>query len=595
MGAARERKGCVNVAHKPTAEQDFIYAEWCKATESAAVRAYAGTGKTTTAGDMLRLTAQELMLYITFNKQAQLEADGRFGRVAKCRTMNSLAWDYRFRSRCYPPKGTPRLRGRDQAKVMRIIGAQRLAERVLAPEQLAPLVMRTLRNYSYSADETILARHVPKKLNNFTREDLAVLQEVIPPIARRMWTSDIISPAGVLPFCQDFLVKMWALTRPRLPFDRIIIDEAQDTNPCFAAVMDAQRHAMRWYIGDGYQQLYAFRGAVSALDRFDVDVDLHLTQSFRFGPAVASEANVWLRLLGAPAPLIGTPGIPSVIGAFPHPDAILCRTNAEAILQVMDQLEAGRRVAVAGGVSELKNLTLGARDLQNGKPAEHPDLYGFTTWGQVQDFVDSDDPDAEDLQVFVRLVDKHSPDGLLAILEQVVDKPENADVVVSTIHKAKGLEYDRIRIGEDFNAPKPGSLLSPETGRLTYVGVTRAKLGLDESALKGLHEWVAEGGRCGTAEEPIEPAAWPAAGLAPVPAPPVAAPAVIAAPVAAAARPRLAAVPGTGRVRPANVPANFTDHCSLCGFDFKKWQTRQTCKVQGACLDRQAKLAAAAS
>lgn len=63
------------------------------------------------------------------------------------------------------------------------------------------------------------------------------------------------------------------------------------------------------------------------------------------------------------------------------------------------------------------------------------------------------------------------------------------DVTVSTAHKAKGLEWGRVRIGDDFWAPKRDevtgevTMVSPEELRLNYVAVTRAEKELDLGSL----------------------------------------------------------------------------------------------------------------
>ncbi|MFI6368837.1 UvrD-helicase domain-containing protein [Nocardia sp. NPDC050630] len=63
------------------------------------------------------------------------------------------------------------------------------------------------------------------------------------------------------------------------------------------------------------------------------------------------------------------------------------------------------------------------------------------------------------------------------------------DVIVSTAHKAKGLEWDQVRIGDDFKGPKrhpsTGELILPsaEELRLAYVAVTRARRVLDPGSL----------------------------------------------------------------------------------------------------------------
>jgi hypothetical protein len=91
---------------------------------------------------------------------------------------------------------------------------------------------------------------------------------------------------------------------------------------------------------------------------------LALSQSFRFGPDLAAEANRWLALADAPIRLTGTPAVSTEIGPVHHPDAILCRTNVGAMSHVMALIAAGYRVALAGGGDALRNLALAARDLE---------------------------------------------------------------------------------------------------------------------------------------------------------------------------------------------------------------------------------------
>ena len=58
----------------------------------------------------------------------------------------------------------------------------------------------------------------------------------------------------------------------------------------------------------------------------------------------------------------------------------------------------------------------------------------------------------------------------------------SAAVQVLTLHGAKGLEWDRVRIHNDFKPSKDGTISKAEA-MLAYVAVTRAKLALDAAAL----------------------------------------------------------------------------------------------------------------
>lgn len=102
------------------------------------------------------------------------------------------------------------------------------------------------------------------------------------------------------------------------------------------------------------------------------------------------EANRWLRIPGAPIRLTGTDAVPTELGTVLRPDAVLCRTNAGAMAEVMDLLAAGHRVGLVGEGESLRALALAARDLKEGRCTFHPELVLFTSWGDPQDYAAGD-------------------------------------------------------------------------------------------------------------------------------------------------------------------------------------------------------------
>ncbi|MFE4917269.1 DNA helicase, partial [Streptomyces sp. NPDC056652] len=126
--------------------------------------------------------------------------------------------------------------------------------------------------------------------------------------------------------------------------------------------------------------IYHWRGAKDVMTGFD-GTQLALSQSFRFGPQLAEEANRWLTIADAPIRLTGTTTVPTELGPLARPDAVLCRTNVGAMAQVMELLETGYRVALVGGGDSLRALALAAHDLKEGRRTTHPELVLFTSWG----------------------------------------------------------------------------------------------------------------------------------------------------------------------------------------------------------------------
>lgn len=166
-------------------------------------------------------------------------------------------------------------------------------------------------------------------------------------------------------------------------------------------------------VGDSVQAIYDWRGAKDVMTGFD-GTQLALSQSFRFGPRLADEANRWLAIADAPLRLTGTETVPTELGPLTRPDAVLCRTNVGAMAQVMELLATTRyRVALVGGGASLRALALAAHDLKKGRRTTHPELVLFPSWGELQDYA-AHDPAGRDLQPLVDLVDAHGTDAILS-------------------------------------------------------------------------------------------------------------------------------------------------------------------------------------
>ena len=95
--------------------------------------------------------------------------------------------------------------------------------------------------------------------------------------------------------------------------------------------------------------------------------------------------------------------------------------------------------------------------------------------------------EGSDLKTLVKLVDDHGTNVLSQAVNSLTSI-DNADYVISTAHKAKGLEWGRVQLDDDFyydvttNAVK----ISPEELRLLYVACTRAQSNLDIHHIKDL-------------------------------------------------------------------------------------------------------------
>lgn len=70
----------------------------------------------------------------------------------------------------------------------------------------------------------------------------------------------------------------------------------------------------------------------------------------------------------------------------------------------------------------------------------------------MQDYA-AHDPAGRDLQPLVDLVGTQGTDAILAAVAQVAPESQ-AEVIVSTTHRAKGREWARVRIADHFTRPQ---------------------------------------------------------------------------------------------------------------------------------------------
>lgn len=459
------------------------------------VEAGAGSGKTTTLNYMAEqmLTAGRVRrgLYVGFNKVTATEAKEKFPRAFDCRTGHSLAYASHGRPlRHKLPSERPAQNVWEVARILKlsplVVDGNGGPSRVVSAERLGWAARETVDRFARSADPDLTARHVGRDAlpDGIDRRqyEAAVLDA-----ARRAW-ADMASTQGRLRMPHDIYRKLWALSRPQLRVDVVMLDEAQDTAPVMADVVLSQQ-CQQVAVGDSNQQLYAWAGAVDALAKWGDAKRLYLTQSWRFGHAVAEEANKWLSLLPTGLEIVGNPGLDSeLVKLGSEARAVLCRTNVGAVTEVMSGLAARKRVALVGGGREIESVARAAIALMSGRRTNHPEFCIFENWDEVRRAASGDEGD-QTLKTFVHMMDSLGPEAVIEAMRELDDE-KRADLIVSTGHKAKGREWGSVRIAEDF-APKktpeegdPASMLvQPVDAMLAYVAVTRAKLQLDRGPL----------------------------------------------------------------------------------------------------------------
>lgn len=444
------------------------------------ISARAGAGKTSTLKAIAEAMPDRKGLYIAFNKLIADEADREFPRAVMCKTAHSLA----YRVKGVPFQKAGRLKGKLNGRLV----AEKLGltdTGIFSAAALGYFLIGFVNRFCHSADDELKLDHAPWgdfKVKVQEGEDFKAVRRKffsdLLPYAVRLW-SCLIRDDGDLPITHDVYLKLWALDKPALRFDYILVDEAQDLNGVLLGLLKHQQ-AQIIYVGDHYQQIYSWRGAVNAMAQVQGVAECEITQSFRFGSSIANAAvEVLKHQLGESVVVRGFDKVSSRLAMINSPDAILCRTNREVIAQLIKWLPTNRRIAVCGGVGELLMLLYGVSDLMQGKKTDVAELAGFQDWDEVLEH--SKTEAGQEFAVLVGLVQKYSVSHLIRVLNEVKYNREfDADLVISTGHKSKGREWDSVVLAEDFKSPEEKGWTN-EDANLLYVAVTRAKLLLDVS------------------------------------------------------------------------------------------------------------------
>lgn len=471
----------------PTPEQQAIV-DAVASGSNLKIKAYAGAGKTSTLRLVARRLAHQRGTYLAFNRQIAEHARRGFPPNVATGTVHSLAYrsapsflTARVGLPVEPPHELAARYGLGPVEIPLVTGKS--VE--LTPFELGRMIEDGLGRFCRSADVAPLPLHIPVDEKIDVRA-ASWLREGLAPYITRLW-GESTDPRGRSAIIPDVYLKAWAQSNPRIDADFILFDEAQDSDGVMLWLLDRQRHAQIVYVGDPYQQIYEWRGAINAMAQIAAP-EQALTESFRFGPTFAALASRLLGMLGETTPVRGQNTIGSIMvedpSIAPPVDAILCRKNVSAIWHLAAGIEAGHRPSIRMSAGEIVAYADGADMLLAGLRPFKPAAFSlFETRKEAQSFARS--AAGADLLPMVRIVDELGTDYLRSLAKRLTPEAA-AHYVISTVHRAKGLEWKRVRVVNDFLFKYVDGRLSLDDDelRLLYVAFTRAQHVLDVSGLR---------------------------------------------------------------------------------------------------------------
>jgi superfamily I DNA/RNA helicase len=158
-------------------------------------------------------------------------------------------------------------------------------------------------------------------------------------------------------------------------------------------------------------------------------------------------------------------------------DAILCRTNAGAAACILEKANAGISFRASIDMKDIKDVLSAIKMLHmDANHTHHLTPVGVKTFNDLRNMSDAGVlSDAFKFVLNMYITSGYSvTKARIDAIASVAKTKDGEGVLITTVHKVKGEEYDSVELYSDFSL-HGSSKWTPEEGRILYVAVTRAK------------------------------------------------------------------------------------------------------------------------
>ena len=468
-----------------TTEQEAIWNAIENTNDDIVVGAGAGTGKTFTIVEASgRLPTYLKRGFLCFNKSIQTELQERLPEGVEAKTFHALGFGAFFKQGIKPKV--------NKWKVKNIIDEMpALGRDFKSVSQLVKLVSLVKGSMIDCTNEDAIRNIIDYydiKFQTTLDEDLSVanicnILDECKSDTRQIDFDDMIW----MPLVLD-----WAWPQ----FDVLFVDEAQDFNEMQRElIVRCTKNGRCIIVGDKNQAIYGFRGADSnsmtifseRLEKMGKTVKYFpMTLTWRCPKSVVAEANRYVKEFNC----LDTAEDGAVhVNSHFNPqknDIVLCRYNAPLVSAFYEMLTQGKSAYVLGRdmhkglITAIHNITK-----KEGMPtSEFVELAEthFNTQKQrllkakKQNQANNLEDKQKCIMIFASRAD--TVRGIIAEIKRVFNGNQKGDIMLSTVHKAKGLEADNVYILATERMPHPKATNMQEERNICYVAITRAKKNL---------------------------------------------------------------------------------------------------------------------
>lgn len=472
------------------------------------INAVAGSGKTTTLLEYAKNSHLKI-LYLAYNKSLQVEIQEKLKNYKLSNmfvsTIHSLAYN---KIAAYQYNLTQDLKIAILEKV--ICGYEQITHQKQyypTPEYLT--LLKDLVNFYCNSSLIALDK---KLLNTYKKQsdlDAKILELLNNDKKVLGHLKHILSSMKnkIIDATHDFYLKMFFLNKKacsNLGFDLILVDEAQDISDVMIGIVEEQQ-CDRIYVGDSFQQIYSFRYATNALNKIDLP-RYDLTKSFRFSNDFAkvlkTDLNKLYEIKSSYKLKISGMDTKTLIGQdnidMKKPVCIIARTTFGLVQKIVHFIHDDYKIYFEGGYGSYSFMNQTVYSIFYLKQKKNDKI----TIDEIKDFESiydleqfAKDTKNQDYLNVIKFINAYG-DNIFEINKKIKTKLVNdksqADIIFTTTHKAKGLEYDQVIMADDFitkkdlfNTKNPLTYTRAiEELNIYYVAATRAKKAIELANLE---------------------------------------------------------------------------------------------------------------
>jgi len=485
------------MAIQPSKYQQAIY-KWIKeGSGNIVVQAVAGSGKTFTIIEAAKLLPRHNRnLFVAFNRAIADELKKKLPSHVSASTLHGMGYAIIINNSDVKPK----VDGGKTTKIINEVVDNYIDEGIISSRskwekrgmlrKIITKIKNLLLDYKDfdKLEEVRMRFNIEEKINK--KEDIKLIEEVLDKCRKERDTIDF----------DDMLWLPVVEKMTATKYDWVFADECQDISMVQIELIKlvTNKKTRIIFVGDRKQSIYAFRGAdVGAMDRIEKEfnaVTMPLSICYRCPQSHIRLAKEFVPQIEAwdknREGQVNDIKFDEALRYASDGDLVLCRTNAPLVRMAFGLIREGKKAVIRGrdigkgliklintyaGVYDIVDLLIKINDVKRNEERKLKEIMDgnmdYNLKGRTMTMIDT-------CETILFIAEGMESIGALKDRITMIFSDENEGIICSTVHKAKGLQADKVFILRYDLMPHPMAKNEEEMEQemnIKYVALTRSK------------------------------------------------------------------------------------------------------------------------